>query len=271
MIKFVAIAISLYCFTASAEQPPVVLGTLHIPPFVECDKQRVVDGLDVRIIKQLFEKIDQPLELKCLPWKRGLYLTAAGKIDGLFPAFRNNERQQWASFVPTPLHYESIVVATLKDKQWPFSSNRDLVGKTIAVDLGHYFNPHFSAMVKAGDINTVGVKKGEHGLNMLKRGLVDGYLGNTTVIGHLAKQMGIESRITTLPHLLQPPEDTLLMLSNKSKHMTRILPLLTSGLKSMRQEKQIQAITDQYLDIELGLSDLYCPQHRTLEIIQWHD
>lgn len=257
---------------ADAQGPKrtVQLGTLHYPPFIFCDENnRATDGLDIRILKRIFLDADLDLEIRCMPWRRLLHLVATGKIDGAFPLFDVEERQKWGHYLDTPLHYESLVLATLSTKPLNITKSQDLDSKTLGIVSGFYISDEFDQHQKEDIFKLMEFQRTELGLKSLARGRIDAYVGNITVIGHTATTMGIGDELDLGPRRITLPTPTHLVMSKKSQLPTHTIEKISLIARRLHSNKTLKQINDQYLDIELNLDDRYCPQHVEAETIDW--
>lgn len=256
--------------THAKESPPLLIGTIHYPPFIICDNNnKVIDGLDIRTIHKLFEGVDQKIKIACMPWRRLLHLIASGEIDGGFPGFKTADREVWANFLDTPLHFESHVVATKIGHEFKLDSIADLHKKTLGLNSGFVVSEEFSEEMDKQTFTIQQQQTTAMNLKLLLQNRLDAYIGNLTVIGYTIKELGMENRFSILPKRLTPTREVYLLFSKKSKITSSLIGTLSKKLRLMRQDKTLQRITDQYLDVEIGIDDAYCPQHEEEVTIDW--
>ena len=70
-----------------AAEPLRIVTLTDFKPYVWCEKG-VPRGIDSEIIRTLFARIEQPVVLECLPWKRALAYIQEGQADGVFSAYK---------------------------------------------------------------------------------------------------------------------------------------------------------------------------------------
>lgn len=258
--------------TASSPLKPqsIRLLTTHYPPFVICDKDNgAIDGLDIRILNTVFEKTDIELEIYCAPWRRSLHEVAAGHYDGIFPLYINEERSQWGKFIMSPLHYESFVIARRKQTVNPVEKFSDLFDQTIGLNSGFYVNKIFQEALQRERFELKELNDTRSGLKALQSNRVEYYLSNITTLGYAATQMGIADEVKIEEKRLTLPKPTYLALSKKSPRAMQMANKVQKILSLMRENGELMKINDQYLDEELQLNDLYCPQHVEAVTIDW--
>lgn len=78
------IAFVVLAGTNAYAQEKIILGTLHYPPYEIENPDDGLHGFDFEVITEAFRRMDVPLEIQFLPWKRALQKTTAGTFAGLF-------------------------------------------------------------------------------------------------------------------------------------------------------------------------------------------
>ncbi len=81
--------------TAFADTLSVV--TLHYPPYAY-DENGEVKGFSVDLLKEVFHRMDIPMQIKVLPWKRALKMVKNGRADAVLLAFKTEEREKYADY-----------------------------------------------------------------------------------------------------------------------------------------------------------------------------
>lgn len=80
----------------SAAEKKVTLATLEWAPYVGSELES--EGLTAEVVKVAFDKAGYEIELEFYPWSRGLELAREGKVDGIFPAYRDPSREEHFRF-----------------------------------------------------------------------------------------------------------------------------------------------------------------------------
>ena len=97
-------------------------------------------GLYTQMLLEIAKLVpDYHIELKPIPWKRGLLLIEQGSILGLYPPYRLENTRFYMRPYSQPLFKEAVTIfcsagtfQTTGSKQWP----EDFIGLTIATNLG---------------------------------------------------------------------------------------------------------------------------------------
>lgn len=193
-------------FASSAEK--VTLTTHNLHPYGsypahhagEIIADETFTGVAADLIKCVFEKLDIPLEIQVLPWKRAQLSVQEGRADGFFAASQNDAREEYA--------VRSVVVAEqkwtwylLKDNPWtpqdPAFKAKATVGGFLGANMLDWMKEHHYN-VTAMPIDTEGL------LNMLLAGRVDAVMANNYVMNALLQEYGVEDQVKSYPNKDKP-------------------------------------------------------------------
>ncbi len=179
-IAFMVIAVTVV--TAMAREKVVIYGDHAYPPYSYDDNGRPA-GIYVDILVEVFQKIPgYGVEIRMVPWARGLNLVKTGKGVALFPPYRTGDRLAWMQF-PEPILQERVVVfgkkSRLKAKtRWP----EDFYGTTIGINTGWSLEgmggKAFVKAVNAGNIKVQEAKSAEMHMKMIMADRNDFYIND---------------------------------------------------------------------------------------------
>lgn len=85
----------------------VLLATHERCPYGFYDAEGRFDGTAVRVVRYAFKRMDLPLCIVVVPWKRAQLMTWSGQADGFFAASRNDEREE-----------RGVLSAVIADQKW---------------------------------------------------------------------------------------------------------------------------------------------------------
>jgi len=92
-VLLIAILVVLPCTTqVFAQEKRVILATLEWEPYVGASMSR--HGLTAEIIVEAFKKTGYTVDIKFYPWTEAMELGKAGKVDGIFPAYHSQSREE---------------------------------------------------------------------------------------------------------------------------------------------------------------------------------
>lgn len=149
------------------------------PPFMYVKNQQPeqAQGLYTALIRTAFARMQQPLTLHPLPWKRAMQ-AAKQQGQGIAGIYMSGERLQWLTF-SAPLFEEQIVVYTLRPMTGQPREVRqlsDLHGLRVGVLEDWFYSDEFSAATRTGLIRAQAVSSDRLNLRKLLAGRVDAVL-----------------------------------------------------------------------------------------------
>lgn len=74
----------------------ILLTTQNWSPY-QTYENNVLDGFAVNVVRCVLEKMEQPYEIKVVPWKRAQHLVETNMAHGFFSASKNKTRDQYAT------------------------------------------------------------------------------------------------------------------------------------------------------------------------------
>jgi len=175
------------------------VGTCHWPPyeFSEGDK---VSGCSTETVGQVFKRMGVTIrKLKIYPWARGMYLLKQGKIDAMYTASKDKEREKKFYFPPEDLFLSKWVFFINKKyaHKLKFDSFRDLQGKRVGVVRGYNYTPEFWEFLKK-EQNYKEVRSDDLNFKKLFKNRID-YTVNEYGSGlALIKSLGLSNQIIAL-------------------------------------------------------------------------
>ncbi|BAJ03617.1 substrate-binding periplasmic protein [Shewanella violacea] len=86
------------------------------------------DGISVKLVEEVFRRIEQPISLQVLPWSRALKLLKEGKIDGLFEVLIRPERLVYADYSRQVLMEEVVMLFVAEDSDIEFDGDLATLG-----------------------------------------------------------------------------------------------------------------------------------------------
>ena len=215
-IKLLLLSGMLLGSRVHAEQT-LVFGVMNIefPPY-----QYIVDGKqsgpDADIIREVFDRLPgYKLAYKVRPVKRVAKEIENGSLD-LTAVFKTPQREKFALFTKTPIHWSTYKLATLKGNEFDFHKIEDLYGMRIGMMLGNKVSAEFDRAVEDGRLKANRVPSFEKTLQLLEKLRVRAVVGNVTIIQYYANKLGFADKITILPQPIRAPKAFRFMISKNS-------------------------------------------------------
>ncbi|WP_158597992.1 substrate-binding periplasmic protein [Noviherbaspirillum saxi] len=149
-------------------------------------------GIYVDVLKNAIQKLPAgyQVELRPIPWKRGLDLLESGAGFALFPPYMKKERTYIQSY-SVPLLREEVALFCHEDamksvrKKFP----EDFSGITIGINAGFALTDTLGAAAKSGKVNLSEAKGNESNLKKLASKRVDCYANDKGSILYSAKKL----------------------------------------------------------------------------------
>jgi polar amino acid transport system substrate-binding protein len=203
-------------------------------------------GFSTEVLKQVFAAMDQKASFEEFPWARAAGLVFRGERDGIFTAFRNEERERFCRFPNEPLARDKWVffVRAADAGRLKFSSFDDLVGHDIAVLRGAAISPDFWDFVRQ-QRNFVETASDEADFRMLDAGRVD-YVVASFVNGmRMVGSLGLDGKVQPLLSR-SLKEDDMYVIFSKERVSPAFIDKFSDALHQFKQTAAFRAIYRKY-------------------------
>ncbi|MGF1741868.1 transporter substrate-binding domain-containing protein [Vibrio profundum] len=204
-------------------------------------------GIDIEIIQLLSKKTNIPIAVRLTPWKRVLHETKSGHVDGGIAFFKTEERENFLTYISTPLHESTYKVFVRKGEEFKFDSVADLHGKSIGKNTGFHISKEFN---QANKENLIHVEEASMELNIKKLHgkRISALVGNQQEVYYLLSKLGLSDSIVALQHPLFPSRGAYLVISNASKtpNKEKLINKLSDTLKAMKEDGLLDEIYAKY-------------------------
>jgi len=140
-VLFLACAVvALMTVRAGAESLLVMFDKAN-PPFMYATVDNKAAGVYPALVAEAFSRMDQPLELEVLPWKRALHFLDTGR-GGVAGIYMNAERLERYDF-SDPLHEETLLLVQRASDPFRHTGVDSLRGRTVGVLRGWSYGDAF--------------------------------------------------------------------------------------------------------------------------------
>jgi polar amino acid transport system substrate-binding protein len=187
-----SIALLLCATTTYAAKDIVIYGDEDYPPYSYFENGKMT-GIYTAILKEAVKKVEgYNVEIKPIPWKRGVGMLKDGKAFALYPPYHHESRPFiWPYSLPIVNETAAVFChkGILKDNprpQWP----EDYYGLTIGNNTGFALGgDKFKQALADGKIRLSEVKGTDNNLKKLAQKRVDCYMNDRLSILWTLKQM----------------------------------------------------------------------------------
>ena len=245
-IKYI-LFFSLLLSQAFAGKKLLTIVTPEYPPY-EYSEGGTVKGVAVEIVKEVFKRMDVPITINILPWKRALDQVRSGKTDAIFTIFFNKERATFLTYSNEVLIEQ--VVSLFANKEFHskvnYKSQLELLGPyRIGGVRGISYGREFDSALKNKGIQPLKlVNNGSQSFKMLLSNRVDLVISNRLGAIFILRKMNSVSRVVELaPHIDSVP--SFLAFSKKSKF--KVLQMkFDIHLKEIKKDGTYTGIVSKY-------------------------
>ncbi len=226
----------IYSLPTLAYEKKVVLAYVEYPPYY--GKSLDNGGPITQIIVQAFNKAGYRVELKFVPWARGLEGTKQGIYDGLYTAWYRKDREQWFIF-SDPLPANKIGFYKRKGAIIKLNSIGDLKPYKIGV-VRKYVNPIWFKKV---ELKTHESTTDRENLLLLIAGRIDLALTDKA-LGKYIIQTELQEQTVRLEWMTFPVEvvNQYLIISKQANNFQKKMEAFNWGLKQLTESAEMHKI-----------------------------
>ncbi|MBF0297598.1 MAG: transporter substrate-binding domain-containing protein [Oligoflexia bacterium] len=199
-------------------------------------------GLLVDIITDAFKEMGCTIEVTFLPWMRGEKMLNAGKIWGLFPAYKTSTREKSYLFSDEIIKTKNYFYYFKQPKLTRFTVLQELKKFKIGGTLGYFYIPLF----KDAGLDVEYARSDLNNLHKLHKGRIDFFLLNEFSARYL-----LRSNFRSSAYLFGRLENNYLeneikiMISKNYKNSTEILAIFNEGLSKLKAKPSFKNILNE--------------------------
>jgi polar amino acid transport system substrate-binding protein len=232
-------AVVLCCSALLARAETLVAIDNANPPFMyQQDGQPM--GIYPRMLRAIFDRLGEPLNIQAMPWKRALLRGASGEL-GIGGIYKNAERLEVFDY-SEPIFEERLLLYVHRDRPFPFQRTEDLHGKRIGVIRGWSYTEEFDRAVRTGQIEAQEGSSDESNLRKLASGRLDAVIAIELAGQRLLEHPGLE-QLEALPQPLSI-NPTYLVFA-KQAGQQELLRRFDQVLQDMRRDGSLQRLIEQ--------------------------
>lgn len=252
MKKFIMIGIGanmwmLLAMQAIAEQPLEVV-SINLPPFVY-EEHGVIKGMYVDIVKEVFDRMQQPINIRFYPWPRAVNMIKEGEADAIFPLGKDPERELFAEYPNEVLFEMPTSLFVRKDSPITFGGDfKPLSSYRFGVVRGAKFGEQFDEAVRNGAITRIEEVTDFH-QNILKlvNNRLDIIVGPRHNILFLLKELKLQGAVKELSPSLTPPWFVYLAFSKQRALSPELEERFVRTLQEMKRDGTYDKIIQAYI------------------------
>lgn len=221
--------------------------TLHYPPYIYVENAEI-KGVVVEIIKEVFNRMHQPINISVLPWARAIKRIKNGKEDAIFSIYKTKEREIFADFSQEILIMQTVSLYVRKDSHIEFNGDintlsRYRVGAVRQVSYGKAFD---LAVKNKALPSLVLVNIGLQNFQMLLADRVDIVVSNKHGASTILKSISGSDKVRELTNILHSIP-SYIAFSKKRNHI-QLINKFDSILKVMKKDGSYNSIINKYFE-----------------------
>jgi polar amino acid transport system substrate-binding protein len=250
-VAFVVCLFIAFCWNAKADTLKLV--TLSYPPYEFQDGAKV-DGIVVRILHRVFERLGHQIIIEVLPWNRALIMVRQGTADAIFTVYKTKERLTYLDYSQTVLMPQVVSVWALKGAEVPFTGDLNSLGSvSIGLVDGISYGTIADSVIASGNLRHLDyAPSSSQNIKKLLAGRTDTVIMNRHgAIYHLTLQKGFDRVHELSPEISSVPS---FIGFSKARNLTVLRDQFDGVLQSMMSEGEYDAIIDAYYEEKAILS-----------------
>lgn len=197
-------------------------------------------GPAVDLITDLLNNINIEIEPLPMPWARAMAGMKSGNLDMILTIFYTSQRARFMAFTD-PYVDVPTVVFVLKEKDFPFNKDADLMEKRGLMQRGDSFGQRFDAFIPS--LTLTEIASYEQIIKMLLSGRGDYAIAPKYGFLIELKRLGHDNKI----HALSPSIDVVNLhfaFSKKSPYL-KYIPLINQKIKQFKENGYIDKMVKQ--------------------------
>jgi polar amino acid transport system substrate-binding protein len=219
-------------------------------PYQFKDSKGNYTGLDLDIVKAVFEEAGCKIDFLEIPWKRQLACVEDGNINTIMGVSMLPERKKYANF-SEPYRNESFAIFLEKGGNNKYKINKleDLIkyNLTLGTVLGYYYGKKFDQAMKNPEFKKLidEVKDEETNIKKLKAGRINAILIDPFVGVNELKKMKMLDKVDKAPlTLISEPIHAIF---SKKSTTPDTVKTFNKGLKKLKESGKLNKIIAKYL------------------------
>lgn len=191
--------------TEGAQKQTIISAHPEFPPVMYKNKHNAIVGVGPELAERILSELGHDAQSKFVgPWVRVQEAAKVGKIDLIAGIYKNEERKQYLTYIPTPFLTNPAVIFVKKGNAFPFKQWNDLKGRRGGAIIGDKFKTEFDEFLLKNKslIHLERVSTVKQNFTKLILGRID-FIPYSKYVGTLTlEKMKIRDNIEILPEPL---------------------------------------------------------------------
>ncbi len=219
----------------------------QFPPYVY-NEHDVIKGFNVKILDEIFKRMNIKTVYLIVPWARGVQMVKEGEADAVFPFFKNEERIKFTDY-PESFMSEPIAMFVQKDSIISYDGDLSkLSNYTFGRVIGYSSGKKFDDAVNNNIIKIQKVRSSKLNIKKLLRNRFDILVDNKYLVLYEIKKLNKQNHIKQLEPILANTK-AYLGFSKKLNHK-EIIERFNKILKEIKEDGTYDKIIDSYFNTQ---------------------
>lgn len=222
----------------------------EFPPVMYKDKEMAIVGVGPELTERILSELGIEVQSEFVgPWVRVQELAKKGEIDLIAGIYKNEEREKYLDYIPTPFMTNPVVIYVKKGNAFPFKKWDDLKGRKGGAIIADKFMPEFEEfLLKNKDtIRMEMVTSLEQNFLKLIKGRID-FIPYSKYVGMIKlEELELRDQVEILP---EPVYSGLfyLAISKKNKsNLKKYIPVVDQKIVEYQEDGTIEKLIEKYI------------------------
>ena len=185
--------ISLFMLNSKsfASEENLIIVTRLYPPYIYNEGDEI-KGISANIIRSVFKKMNQKIEIYIRPWTRSHNEIETGKADIIFTVNKSPERDKIMTYNNVPIIYQNMTFYKKAKNNTIFNGDyKNLKNKTIGFTRGAFYGESFMKGIKKYNLTTEECWDYEKCILKLNSNRYDVIIGSERVVEYFINKLKV--------------------------------------------------------------------------------
>lgn len=217
--------------------------TLEYPPIEFQKDNGEASGVAVEIVRQIMKNLGHEANIMVLPWTRALKMVRTGKVDAIFTAYKNPERETFLDYSNEVLISQTVCFYKKKGTAFQYDGTIETIkGKRIGVVSTISYGQVFDGYRPLLEIDRANRLK--QSLTKLIKGRVDLIPSDYYVAEYTIKKNGLADEIERLPIMIESVPSFVAF--SKKMNLLQLRDQFDEQISVMKKDGTYDAILNKY-------------------------
>jgi len=233
-------------FSCQSQPKALKFVTLQYPPY-EYLENDTLKGIAVDLVKEVFQRMNQPVDIELLLWDEALEKIKKGTADGIFTIYKTPDREEYTNFSAEILIPQIVSLFVLQDSNINFNGDLSELGDhRFGIVNEVSYGSMMDQAIDEGIINNLErFDTGEENMEALLNGDIEILVSNKYGAHFIIQNLGKKDLVKELePQLQNVPS---YVGFSKNKDLEKIRSRFDENIKKIKEDGTYKKIFNVYL------------------------